>query len=66
MAALGAGAIHRYCCRDKRRSGTTAIVARELEIRHIETACLSSYQAQDRGQVEIIKAPEQAGDGTAG
>ena len=41
-----------------------AIVARELEIRHIETACLSSYQAQDRGQVEIIKAPEQAGDGT--
>ena len=41
-----------------------AIVARELEIRHIETACLSSYQAQNRGQVDIIKAPEHAGDGT--
>ena len=41
-----------------------AIVARELEIRHIETACLSSYHAQDRGEVQIIKAPEQAGDGS--
>ena len=41
-----------------------AIVARELEIRHIETACLSSYQAQNRGQVDIIKAPEHAGDCT--
>ena len=40
------------------------IVARELEIRHIETACLSSYHAQDRGEVQIIKAPEQAGDGS--
>lgn len=41
-----------------------AIVARELEIRHIETACLASYHAQDRGEVEIIKAPDNAGDGT--
>ena len=40
-----------------------AIVARELEIRLIETACLASYHAQERGEVEVMKAPEMAGDG---
>ncbi len=40
-----------------------AIVARELEVRLIETACLASYQAQERGEVEVMKAPEMAGDG---
>ena len=40
-----------------------AIVARELELRLIETACLASYQAQERGEVEVMKAPEMAGDG---
>ena len=37
-----------------------AIVARELEVRLIETACLASYQAQERGEVEVMKAPEMA------
>jgi len=40
-----------------------AIVARELEIRLIDTACLASYQAQNRGEVNLIKAPHQTGDG---
>ena len=40
-----------------------AIVARELEVRLIETACLASYQAQERSEVEVLKAPEMAGDG---
>ena len=40
-----------------------AIVARELEIRLIDTACMSSYNGQERGQVEILKKASLAGDG---
>ena len=41
----------------------TAIVARELEIRLIDTACMASYQGQARGQVKILKESGLAGDG---
>lgn len=41
-----------------------AIVARELEIRLIETACLASYRDQDQGSVDVLKQAEMAGDGT--
>ena len=41
-----------------------AIVARELEIRLIDTACMASYNGQERGQVEILKTARLAGDGT--
>ena len=41
-----------------------AIVARELEIRLIDTACMASYHGQERGQVEILKTTSLAGDGT--
>ena len=41
-----------------------AIVARELEIRMIDTACMASYHGQERGQVEILKSAILAGDGT--
>ena len=41
-----------------------AIVARELEIRLIDTACMASYNGQERGQVEILKTASLAGDGT--
>ena len=41
-----------------------AIVARELEIRLIDTACMASYHGQERGQVEILKSASLAGDGT--
>ena len=39
-----------------------AVIARELEIRLIETACLSSYHEQTKNNVELIKAPD-AGNG---
>jgi xanthine phosphoribosyltransferase len=39
-----------------------AIVARELDIRLIDTICVASYQHQAQGEVTILKAPE--GDGT--
>ena len=41
-----------------------AIVARELEIRLIDTSCMASYNGQERGQVEILKTASLAGDGT--
>ena len=41
-----------------------AIVARELEIRMIDTACMASYHGQERGQVEILKSASLADDGT--
>ena len=40
-----------------------AIVARELEIRVIDTACVASYHGQERGQVKILKEAGLAGDG---
>lgn len=40
-----------------------AIVARELEIRVIETACLASYRDKDKGEVAVLKPAEMAGDG---
>ena len=41
-----------------------AIVARELEIRLIDTACVASYHGQTRGQIEILKEASLAGDGS--
>jgi xanthine phosphoribosyltransferase len=40
-----------------------AIVARELEVRLIETACISSYDYKDQGALKILKDAPQAGDG---
>ena len=40
-----------------------AIIARELELRLVETVCISSYAWQDQGGVEILKAVQ--GDGAA-
>ena len=39
-----------------------AIVARELDIRLIDTICVASYDHKEQGEVKILKAPE--GDGT--
>ena len=41
-----------------------AIIARELEIRLIETVSIITYQDQAIGQPTIAKAPAAAGDGT--
>lgn len=39
----------------------TAIVARELDLRLIDTVCVSSYEHQDQGDFEVLK--QAAGDG---
>ncbi len=41
-----------------------AIIARELEIRLIDTACLASYHDKSQNEVQILKPPHSAGDGT--
>jgi len=41
-----------------------AIVARELEVRLIDTACISSYHGSQRGKLEVLKPSVTAGDGT--
>ena len=40
-----------------------AIVARELDLRLIETACIASYDDNEQGQLTMIKSPSEAGDG---
>jgi xanthine phosphoribosyltransferase len=41
-----------------------AIIARELDIRLVETVCVSSYEWQDhKGEVEVLKALDMNGDG---
>ena len=40
-----------------------AIVARELDIRLVDTVCVSSYDHQERGSVKILKAVEGDGAG---
>ncbi|MBT5414478.1 MAG: xanthine phosphoribosyltransferase [Rhodospirillaceae bacterium] len=40
-----------------------AIVARELEIRVIETVSVSSYDHQDQGEVRVLRAPTRDSDG---
>ena len=40
-----------------------AIVARELEMRLIDTVCVASYEHQTQGEVKILKAPEGDGSG---
>ena len=41
----------------------SAIVARELEIRLIETVCISSYHGNEQVQLEILKEAPCAADG---
>ena len=38
-----------------------AIVARELEIRLIETACISSYHGSEQGSLDVLKEAPSAG-----
>ena len=42
-----------------------AIVARELDIRLVESVCVVTYQEQAMGEPVVIKAPAVAGDGCA-
>jgi xanthine phosphoribosyltransferase len=41
------------------------IVARELNIRHVDTVCVKSYDHQEQVEAEVLKAPDAViGDGT--
>ena len=40
-----------------------AIVARELDLRLVDTVCVASYEHKDQGNVEILKSVEGDGDG---
>ena len=40
-----------------------AIVARELEIRLVDTVCIASYAGRDRGEIEVLKSISGNGDG---
>ena len=39
-----------------------AIVSREMEIRVVDTLCVSTYDGQDRGDVRILKIPVAASE----
>jgi xanthine phosphoribosyltransferase len=40
-----------------------SIIARELEIRLVDTICISSYDYQQQGEIAVLKAPDTDGDG---
>ncbi|MGD9223653.1 MAG: xanthine phosphoribosyltransferase, partial [Desulfobacteraceae bacterium] len=40
-----------------------AIIARELEIRLVETVCVMSYSGRDQGAATVLKGVEGDGDG---
>lgn len=39
------------------------IIARELDIRLVETLCISSYDHQDQRSAQVLKTPQDIGDG---
>jgi xanthine phosphoribosyltransferase len=41
-----------------------AIIARELDIRLIDTVCIVTYDEQEKGEPQVTKTPDIAGDGT--
>lgn len=41
-----------------------ALLARALDIRRIDTLCIVSYDERARGAEDILKKPEEIGDGT--
>ncbi len=41
----------------------SAIIARELNIRMIDTICISSYEGQDSGELTLTKAPDISDEG---
>ncbi len=40
-----------------------AIIARELDIRLVDTVCIASYSGRDRGEISILKSIEGDGEG---
>ena len=40
-----------------------SIIARELEIRLVDTICISSYDFKQQGETKVLKTPETDGEG---
>jgi adenine/guanine phosphoribosyltransferase-like PRPP-binding protein len=40
-----------------------AIIARELDIRLVDTVCIASYADRDQGQIQVLKSTTGDGDG---
>lgn len=40
-----------------------SIIARELEIRLVDTICISSYDYKQQGETQVLKSPETGGEG---
>ena len=40
-----------------------AIIARELEIRLVDTVCIASYAGRSQGEIEVLKSTADNGDG---
>lgn len=40
-----------------------AIIARELEVRLVESVCIVTYDEEERGEPRVTKRPDAAGDG---
>lgn len=40
-----------------------AIVARELDIRLVDTVCIASYAGRNQGQIQVLKSTTSDGDG---
>jgi len=40
-----------------------SIIARELEIRLVDTVCISSYDFQQQGKISVLKSPDIDGSG---
>lgn len=40
-----------------------AIIARELDIRLVDTVCIASYAGRDRGEIKVLKSVAGDGDG---
>ena len=40
-----------------------SIIARELEIRIVDTVCISSYEWQQQGEIKVLKSVDMDGDG---
>ena len=40
-----------------------AIIARELEIRYVDTVCIASYEDRDQGKLNVLKGMNDPGNG---
>ena len=40
-----------------------AIIARELDLRLVDTVCIASYAGRDQGQIQVLKSTTGDGDG---